>query len=525
MKRFDANVGAIDPTLQEGPEVFESIGVDFSIDVFFCMVNHFVSVLLGQAIIGMQRIGIERTLSGNVIPHFLLKWTFAAARNNDCADLSATFKHSEHWSLILAARSGNSAFALIEMHIPRFPTDESLVHFYFTAQLAKRFVLQGKTDAVHHEPSRFLSDAKCATYFVGTDSVFAVGEHPSSSEPLIEADRRILKDSPDLDGELALRMMGRALPSAAVPVVTHALRSAGRTRNTLRPAPLREVFNAVIWIREVDDCFLKALWFAHVLALHEQKYTLKPWASQVSYCPNKLPAVYLRTRIALPGVYGRMDHYGLDTKRGILIVSALGNDTVELIDSWKRIHTITGLEHPQGSLYVPAVDRIVVSSQSGKVRFYDAGNYQLLKTLDFGDEADTDNLRYDPKEKSLYVAYGKNELSGAIAVVDPAAMERVREFKLGSKAESFQLEKLGSRMFVNLPDQESIGVIDRKTGELTKWKIPGIAKNHTLSLDEADHRLFTAALAPPGGLTVVDSESGKVVAHLPCVFGVDDLWL
>lgn len=239
---------------------------------------------------------------------------------------------------------------------------------------------------------------------------------------------------------------------------------------------------------------------------------------------NKLPAVYLRTRIALPGVYGRMDHYGLDTKRGILIVSALGNDTVELMDSWKRIHTITGLEHPQGSLYVPGVDRIVVSSQSGKVRIYDAGNYQLLKTLDFGAEADTDNLRYDAKEKLVYVAYGKNELSGAIAVVDPAAMERVREFKLGSKAESFQLEKLGSRIFVNLPDQESIGVIDRKTGELTKWKIPGIGKNHTLSLDEADHRLFTAALAPPGGLTVVDSESGKVVAHLPCVFGVDDLW-
>jgi hypothetical protein len=34
----------------------------------------------------------------------------------------------------------------------------------------------------------------------------------------------------------------------------------------------------------------------------------------------------LRTRIALPGVYGRMDHYGWDTKRGVLIVAALGND-------------------------------------------------------------------------------------------------------------------------------------------------------------------------------------------------------
>jgi hypothetical protein len=59
----------------------------------------------------------------------------------------------------------------------------------------------------------------------------------------------------------------------------------------------------------------------------------------------------LRTRIPLPGVYGRMDHYGWDSKRGILIVSALGNDTVEIVNSWKRVHTITGLEHPQASVY------------------------------------------------------------------------------------------------------------------------------------------------------------------------------
>ena len=83
--------------------------------------------------------------------------------------------------------------------------------------------------------------------------------------------------------------------------------------------------------------------------------------------PAKPPPLYLRARIPLPGVYGRMDHFGYDTKRGNLIVSALGNNTVEIINSWKRVHTITGLEHPQGELYVPGVDRIVVSSASGKV--------------------------------------------------------------------------------------------------------------------------------------------------------------
>jgi hypothetical protein len=237
---------------------------------------------------------------------------------------------------------------------------------------------------------------------------------------------------------------------------------------------------------------------------------------------DKLPPMTLRTRIALPGVYGRMDHYGWDSKRGILLVSALGNNTVEIIDSWKQVHTISGLEHPQASVYVPSVDRIVVSSQSGKLRFYDAASYALIKTLDFGAKANTDNMRYDPATKLLYVAYGERQ-AGALATVDPATMERVIEFKLGSHPESFQLEQNGPRIFVNLPDQEAIGILDRKTGAMTKWKIAGNVNNHTLAFDEAHHRLFTAALQP-GRLTVVDSDSGAVVANLPCVVGVDDLW-
>src|SRR6266566_5281872 len=234
--------------------------------------------------------------------------------------------------------------------------------------------------------------------------------------------------------------------------------------------------------------------------------------------PAKPPPLYVRARIPLPGVYGRMDHFGWDNKRGNLLVSALGNNTVEVINSWRRVHTITGLEHPQAELYVPGVDRIVVSSASGKVRFYDAASFTLVKTLDFGAGSDTDNLRYDPQSKRVYV--GEEE---GIAAIDPVTMERVQEFKLGSHAESFQFEKNGTRIFVNLPDQESFGVVDWKTGAVKKWKIPGDKDNHTLALDEMSHRLFTAALQP-GHLTVVDSESGKVVANLPCVQEVDDLW-
>jgi hypothetical protein len=260
--------------------------------------------------------------------------------------------------------------------------------------------------------------------------------------------------------------------------------------------------------------------FATVIALHSgQASAQEEGARPIDRTGAPLT---LRTRIALPGVYGRMDHFGWDTKRGLLIVSALGNDTVEIVGDWKRRNTIGGLEHPQAAVYIPEVDRIAVSSQSGKLRFYDAASYVLVRTLDFGNEANTDNMRYDPRSKRLYVGYGAGA-RGAIAVVDPAAMERMEEYQVGTHPESFQLETTGPRIFVNLPGQGSIGVIDRTTGAVTKWKIPGHTNVHAMALDESSQRLFTASLQP-GGFTVVDTRSGAVVATLPCVLGVDDLW-
>jgi hypothetical protein len=237
--------------------------------------------------------------------------------------------------------------------------------------------------------------------------------------------------------------------------------------------------------------------------------------------PTEAP-LSLRSRIALPDVYGRMDHYGWDSKRGILLVTALGNNTVEVVDQWKRVHTIEGLEHPQASVYLPDSDRIAVSSQSGKVRFFDASSYQLVKTLDFGASANADNMRYDTNAHLLFVGVGEDK-AGALVAIDPVGMESLHEFDVGSHPESFQLEKNGSNIFVNLPDQEAIAVVDRASGAVHHFKIPGNSNSHALALDETSRRLFTAALQP-GKFAAIDADTGSIVAELPCVLGADELW-
>src|SRR5262249_8443544 len=114
--------------------------------------------------------------------------------------------------------------------------------------------------------------------------------------------------------------------------------------------------------------------FATVIALHSGQVSAQGEGTP-PLIDRKVMPLTLRTRIPLPGVYGRMDHFGWDTKRGRLIVTALGNDPVEIVGDWKRRNTITGLDHPQAAVYIPDVDRIAVSSQSGKLRFYDAASY------------------------------------------------------------------------------------------------------------------------------------------------------
>src|SRR6516225_5599984 len=144
-----------------------------------------------------------------------------------------------------------------------------------------------------------------------------------------------------------------------------------------------------------------------------------------SLASGQATSLRLEKTIELPDVQGRIDHMSVDVKGQRLFVSALGNNTVEVIDvkAGKRVKTITGLAEPQGVLYVPASDRIyVANAKDGSVRIFDGTSYALLKTIDYGDDAD--NLRFDATHQSILVGYG----DGALGEIDNAG-NKVAETK------------------------------------------------------------------------------------------------
>ena len=144
----------------------------------------------------------------------------------------------------------------------------------------------------------------------------------------------------------------------------------------------------------------------------------------------------LEKTIQLPDVQGRIDHMSIDVKGQRLFVSALGNNTVEVIDlkAGKRANTISGLKEPQGVLYVPGSDRLyVASSKDGTVKIFDATQLKLLKTVDYGDDAD--NLRYDSSRERIYVGFG----DGAFGELDSDG-QKIGEIKLDLHPESARKE-------------------------------------------------------------------------------------
>jgi len=225
--------------------------------------------------------------------------------------------------------------------------------------------------------------------------------------------------------------------------------------------------------------------------------------------------------VPLPNVQGRIDHLGFDGK-GHLFVSALGNNSEEVIDlsAGTRDRSISGIPRPQGVAYSPEFNKLFIGSDEGKLYVYDGASFDLIASIEFGD--DVDNLRYDAVSKRVYVGYGDEE-TGAIAMVDAATNNRLdEEFKLGAHPESFQLEKSGSHIYVNLPDLKLIADINRKTGAISRWPV-SLEGNFPMALDESGHRLFVATRAP-ARFAVFDTRSGHMVAALPCVQNSDDLY-
>jgi DNA-binding beta-propeller fold protein YncE len=225
--------------------------------------------------------------------------------------------------------------------------------------------------------------------------------------------------------------------------------------------------------------------------------------------------------IPLDGVEGRIDHFGLDAKGKRLFVSALGNNSVEIVDlaAGKVTQHLRNLRAPQGIGLAPDFNRLAVANdQDGSCRLYDGTSLKQTATIELKDDAD--NVRYDAVSRRFWVGYG----DGGLAAIDAESGKQTANVKLDAHPESFQLETKGKRIFVNVPGAGHVAVVDRETETvIEKFPLKEAVANFPMALDEADHRLFIGCRRP-AKLLVLDTETGKTVAVLDIVGDTDDLF-
>ena len=238
----------------------------------------------------------------------------------------------------------------------------------------------------------------------------------------------------------------------------------------------------------------------------------------------------VEAHIVLPDVKGRIDHFSVDVRGQRLFVAAVENHTIEIIDlkSGQRVHTILDLAEPQGVFYDASANRLFVAcGLDGVTKVFDGTTFQLFATVKFPDDAD--NIRYDERSKGVIVGYAgakqlrrRAEGTGGLGFIDVNG-KKTGDIVIDAHPESFQLEKSGTRIFVNVPDKKEIEVIDAtKRSVLARWPISA-EDNFPMALDEAHHRLLLGVWKPPQ-LLVFDTDASKQVAAGEIAGKTDDLF-
>jgi DNA-binding beta-propeller fold protein YncE len=225
--------------------------------------------------------------------------------------------------------------------------------------------------------------------------------------------------------------------------------------------------------------------------------------------------------IDLPRVEGRIDHMAFDTAGQRLFVAALGNNTVEVLDvrAARHLKSLPGFREPQGIAVAADASAIAIADGQGEgLQLVHADDLRMGDLVRLGD--DSDNVRYDASAKRLYVGFG----SGALAAIDATNAKLLGEVKLAGHPESFQPERSGSRIFVNVPSANQIAVVDRSAMKtIATWPVERAKANFPMALDESNHRLIIGCRRPAKAL-VYDTTSGKDVTSFDIVGDTDDLF-
>jgi DNA-binding beta-propeller fold protein YncE len=231
----------------------------------------------------------------------------------------------------------------------------------------------------------------------------------------------------------------------------------------------------------------------------------------------------------LPNFSGDFDHLAVDLKSKRVFLTAEDHKTVEVFDlEGKRLHSITGFGQPHAVLFLPDVNKLIVTDGDdfGMVELVSGENYKILSTIKL--PPGVDGAVFNPVNQYYYVESGSDDegvKTHVLNIIDTKTFKLVGDITLpGNHSEAMAIDQAGKKLYVNLTGTDEVGVVDLDAKKvIARWPVPDAQTANALVLDEPNHRVLIATRKPPK-LIVFNTDTGKVVASLPCAPLHDDMW-
>lgn len=191
---------------------------------------------------------------------------------------------------------------------------------------------------------------------------------------------------------------------------------------------------------------------------------------------------------------------------------------VEVIDLEKNIVAGEIADTPGVHDFIPVPELGRGFSSNGKEAKASMVDLKTLKTISKIDTGEgPDAMAYDAKHGELYVF---NHKGNSATVIDARAGKVIATIPLGGSPEFAVADEAGGRIYCNIEDKSEVVAIDTAKHEvIARWPLAPGEEPSGIAFDAAHHRLFSTC--HNGLMTMLDTESGKVVATAPIGKGPD----
>jgi len=212
---------------------------------------------------------------------------------------------------------------------------------------------------------------------------------------------------------------------------------------------------------------------------------------------------------------GGWDYLTFDKASNRLFISRATHVIVMDADSGKVVGDIPDTPGVHGIALAPEFGRGFVSNgRDNSVTVFDLSNLKLLSKIKVGENPDA--ILYDPASKRVFTFNGH---SHDVTAIDAAKSAVLGTIKVDGKPE-FAVSDEKGEIFVNIEDKSELMALDpNKLEAKARWPLAPCEEPSGLAIDRKNRRLFSGC----GNklMSVVDGDSGKLVATLPIGDGVD----